>query len=125
MIEIVLLIPSRGANSGELFAGNRSSERRIKGERVRRRVAEITIDVYRWRRERGGGRGGGRGWLFSHRRGRRGRRITAEAEIVISLEAAGFGYQRPRPRSVYAWYRRQIQRAVNVPVLLPAFTSRI
>lgn len=52
MIEIVLLIPSRGANSGELFAGSRSSERRIKGERVRRRVAEITIDVYRWRGER-------------------------------------------------------------------------
>lgn len=48
MIEIVLLIPSRGANSDELFAGSRSSERRIKGERVRRRVAEITIDVYRW-----------------------------------------------------------------------------
>lgn len=34
VIEIVLLIRSRGANSGELFAGSRSSERRIKGERV-------------------------------------------------------------------------------------------
>lgn len=33
MIEIVLLIPSRGANCGELFGGNRSSEWRIKGER--------------------------------------------------------------------------------------------
>jgi len=54
------------------------------------------------------------------------RGITTEAEIVISLEAEGFGYQRPRPRSVYAWYRRhRIQRAANVPVLLLAFASRI
>jgi len=60
VIEIVLLISSRSANSGELFAGSRSSERRIKGERVRRRVTEITIDIYRWRGERGDecGRGG-------------------------------------------------------------------
>lgn len=112
MIEIVLLIPSRGANSGELFAGSRSSERRIKGERVRRRVAEITID-YTGGEEReevdeeevvdgcsAPRRSRGEGW------------ITAEAEIVISLAAAGFGYQRPWPRSVYAWYRRhRIQRA--------------
>lgn len=35
VIEIVLLIPSRDANGGELFAGSRSSERRIKDERER------------------------------------------------------------------------------------------
>lgn len=100
MIEIVLLIPSRGANSGELFAGSRSSEQRIKGERVRRRVAEITIDVHRW--------GGEREEVnqevvdgCSAIGGVEEERITAEAEIVISPEAAGFGYQRPRPRSVY------------------------
>lgn len=67
-----------------------------------------------------------RSWIVIQQlEGRREGWITAEAEIVNSLEAAGFGYQRPWSRSVYAWYRRyRIQRAANVTVL-PSTTIRI
>lgn len=77
----------------ELFAGSRSSEWRIKGERVRRGESggNYNGDVYRRRRRKVEAEGRLRASMTvqASPRDRGGGGITAEAEIVISLEAAG------------------------------------
>jgi len=59
--------------------------------------------------------------------GRRGKGwVTAEAEIVISLEAAGFGYQRPRfMRGIGVTGYKELRIYQYYQVLLSAFASRI